>query len=94
MREVYIGNGETIFVNPSKASLKEFDWNKLQQYLDSGVSVEAGMKEDWYWTACNLKQTHINDKKVAGISYSDWATPSVKINNGGYVDCYIQKDMK
>lgn len=90
MKEVYIGNGETIYVNPSTTTRKEFDWEKLQQYLDSGVPVEAGMQEDWYWTGCDLKQSHIDKKEIAGISGSDWATPSVLINDE-YIPCYVEK---
>lgn len=89
MREVYIGNGETILVSPSTTLRKEYDWVKLQQYLSSGIEVDVGMKEDWYWTGKTLEQSDIDEKKVAGISGSDWATPSVMLNDE-YIDCYIE----
>jgi hypothetical protein len=72
-------------------TFKEYDWNKLQSYLDSEKQIDVGMKEDWYWTGEELKQESIDKKKIGGISGSNWATPSVLIDNE-YIDCYIEKE--
>jgi len=89
MREVYIGNGETIYVEPSER--KEYDWDKLQEYLDGRIQVDVGMKEDWFFIAKELEQSDIDNKKIAGISGSDWATPIVKIDDE-QIDCYKEED--
>jgi len=88
MREIYIGNGETIYVEPSER--KEYDWDKLQEYLDGGIQVDVGMKEDWCFTAKGLEQSDIDNKKIAGIGGSDWATPIVEID-GEQIDCYKEE---
>lgn len=92
-REVYIGDGKTIEVYPSETSVKEFDWNKLQEYFNTHKHVEAGMKEDWFFTGSNVTQEKIDDKCVNGLYMSDWATPSILINDE-FIDCYIEVPIK
>ena len=87
MREVYIGNGKTIEVDTGNGR-KEYDWERLQELLDSGVEVVAGMSEDWFFTAQTLTQGDIDEKKIAGIGGSDWATPSIEVDGGERIDCY------
>lgn len=89
MKEVYIGNGETITVNPDENNRKEYNWEQLQKYLDDGIEVTAGMEEDWFFTAETVTQKCIDNKRIAGIGSSHWATPAVRIGDSDeFIDCY------
>lgn len=79
MREVYIGNGQTITVSDS-INGKVIDVKKLKEIIKNNKDKEiyCGMRSDWYFTA----------KKVSGefdflkdslVYYSSWDTPVVRI---------------
>lgn len=74
---------------------KVFDWDKavdiiIQYNVKDAI---AGLSEDWEWTAGNI----LSDGEIPEDSYtflkSNWATPTIKINNGdGFwkeIPCYI-----
>lgn len=92
MREIYM-YGKLVRVEPSDITFKEYDWVQLQRYLDSGISVEVGIMEDWGYTSDPVTQKDIDDREIAGISGSDWGTPAVLID-GSYIPCFVEKPIK
>lgn len=68
---------------------KEYNWKALQLLVDIGIVVYAGMKEDWQWTCDKVTQEVIDKMEIAGISGSDWGTPTILLN-GEYYPCYIE----
>ena len=53
MKEVYIGNGVTIFPEKSE-HFKIYDYDKINKYLKKYGKVTVGMKVDWYFTATEI----------------------------------------
>lgn len=95
MREIYLGNGQTTFVNPDKNNTKEFDWDTLTQMVLDHDTVMAGMLEDWDWTSSTITLKDIDAKTIAGISSSDWATPCYSLDEGEtFIDCYTKKEQE
>ena len=74
---------------------REYDWDKLKGVLEQaekeGNLVTAGTKEDWFWTANELTHDAINAKEIAGIDYSAWDIPGYVINDGEFIECWIER---
>lgn len=75
--------------------------NYIEEHKDDIVSVDCGMKEDWFWTAATIFldgkysddfDWEIEHISVAGISGSTWATPVMEVNfkdgRTEIVNCY------
>ena len=70
----------------------------IQKYSDLLESASLGMAEDWYYTAETIYQNGVfeveleNEPKVAGISGSTWATPTLQLSfkdgTEKFLDCY------
>lgn len=71
---------------------KKYDWKRLQELLDDETIVDlgAGMAEDISWTYDTVTQEAIDEKSIAGIDGSGWATPVVIID-GKQEDCYTEE---
>ena len=86
---------------------KRYNWQKIRQKISEekskGLSkVEAGMAEDWGWTAnaiwkrgrgflrddCGRKYGEDLSAEVMGIDGSFWATPVIKLH---YSDGHIEE---
>lgn len=77
--------------------MRYFDWNKAKEICEQykGHEVDAGMDEDWFWTASTI---YDGDKRVKGDPWlgSYWATPvcRVNLNDGSWVtiQCFQTDD--
>lgn len=86
--------------------MKDYNTAFIKQYIkehkDEIESVDCGMREDWFWTACTVYEDgQFSDDydwgsksiRVAGICGSVWATPvmSVHLKNGDdrIVECFL-----
>ena len=70
--------------------MKEYDFDKakeiIEQHKNEIVTAEMGMHEDWFWTATVIwekgkysKVFALEEKELAGISGSTWATPVISL---------------
>lgn len=91
MREIYIGNGQRIEVSENNGSGKTADLDKIKEIFSNNKEgiVYYGMKEDWFFTATQIKNS--KDIENLNLIYSYWATPSICIKNGEdeeFIDCF------
>ena len=82
--------------------MKQYDFAGMKKYIqlrsDTIDYVQAGMAEDWFFTAetiykdANFVNNMDEIKEIAGISESVWATPVMEVHfkNGDikFVDCF------
>lgn len=71
----------------------------IQKYSDHIDQVQAGMTEDWFWTAETIYENgsftiNLDDEpEIGGIKGSKWATPSMlvtmKDGEDRWVDSYV-----
>lgn len=81
--------------------MRYFDWDKAKEICDqhNGCVIDAGMDEDWSWTAATI---YDGEKRVKGDPWlsSYWAMPvcRVELNDGSWltIPCFrtdIQQEM-
>lgn len=70
-----------------------FDWDKAAKIIkESGCTeAEAGLIEDWFWTAIDIFKGGQPVCSEWGWLASYWATPVIKIGNT-YHECYTQQE--
>ena len=70
--------------------MNTLDWKKLEQFIEERkpVSVDAGILNDWFWTAATVYENgEWKDKDLAYVT-SSWATPGFKaeMENGDVIE--------
>ena len=76
--EVYIGNGETIQVTPSKVVRYYLDIARIEKFFEENPDGEAevGAVGDWFWTARTLTKRDFQEVKEFRdylLRSSDWS---------------------
>ena len=69
--------------------MNTLDWKKLEKFIEERkpVSVDAGILNDWFWTAATVYENgEWKDKDRACVT-SSWATPGFKaeMENGDVI---------
>ena len=71
--------------------MKVFDWEKAAKLIKekSASHAEAGLKEDWEWTAGDIFENGkpVPEDETYTFLASTWATPAIEID-GEECDCY------
>ena len=70
--------------------MNTLDWKKLEKFIEERkpVSVDAGILNDWFWTAATVYENgEWKDKDRACVT-SSWATPGFKaeMENGDVIE--------
>lgn len=69
--------------------MNKFDWKKLERFIKTRkpISVDAGLLQDWFFTAAPVWDGKTIDKESAYVD-SYWATPGFKavMKNGDVVE--------
>jgi hypothetical protein len=71
-------------------SMNTLDWKKLEKFIEERkpVSVDAGILNDWFWTADTVYENgEWKDRDRAYVT-SSWATPGFKaeMENGDVIE--------
>lgn len=72
---------------------KVFDWDKAASLIKQCgcTEAEAGLMEDWFWTAVDILEDGKPECSDYGWLESRWATPVLKIGDT-YHECYKNTD--
>lgn len=72
---------------------KVFDWDKAARIIkESGCTdADAGLLEDWFWTAGTIFADGEPDRSGYCYLASYWATPAIQIGDV-YHQCYKQEE--
>lgn len=79
---------------------KQFDWAKAARLIEERKpegAVDAGLAEDWYWTAATIWENGkpvIPDMFAAHLS-STWATPTIRFPTAeGHedIECWVPRE--
>lgn len=71
-------------------TMKVFDWDKAAAILkERGATyAEAGLASDWSCTGGSILNDGKPDKKYTYLA-STWATPTMIVDDGDEIDCWI-----
>lgn len=98
LREIYIGNGETICVEPHKNNMIALiNIPMLDDYFNKNPkkSITIGAKRDWFFTATSINKNDLDDIKNSLnriLIFSDWDTFKFTTEDGKEYDCTVTID--
>lgn len=72
---------------------KVFDWDKAAALIKEHgcTEADAGLMEDWFWTATTILEDGKPERNEFGYLASTWATPVLNIGDA-YYECYKRQE--